>query len=264
MASMFWIAVLLGLVEGLTEFLPVSSTGHLIVTSALLGFEGERAELFEIFIQLGAILGVVVEFRQKLFKLVFELPTQRRSRTFAVKLLIAFLPLAIVGLALRDLITTHLFNPQMVAWALIVGAILILIVEGIRIKPNVHDATNLGWGQAAWIGLAQMLALWPGFSRSAATILGGVVTGLDRRAATEFSFFLAIPVMMAAGCYDLYSNFHHLQPGDGGWLSLSFAISFVVGWAAVRWLLKFVATHTFRAFAYYRIVLGCVLLIYFH
>ena len=260
---MFWVAILLGIVEGLTEFIPVSSTGHLIVTSAMLGFEGERAELFEIFIQLGAILGVVVEFRSKLFKMVRELPTQPSARSFAVKMFVAFLPLAIVGLALRGPIKHYLFNPQMVAYALIGGAVLIFIVEGIHFKPRVYEATELSWGQAFRIGMAQLLALWPGFSRSAATILGGVVSGLDRRAATEFSFLLAIPVMAAAGSYDLYSNYQYLGPGDGKWLTLSFLVAFAVGWVAVRWLLKFVASHTFRPFAYYRIVMGCIILIYF-
>ena len=257
---MLWIALLLGLVEGLTEFLPISSTGHLIVTSALVGFEGKRAEVFEVFIQLGAILAVVWEFRAKLTSVVTGLPVRAQSRRFVLILLLAFLPSAIVGLLVHDYISEHLFSTTTVAFALIGGALLIFLVEALPLKHGTHDVDGVIWKQALWIGLAQCAALWPGFSRSAATILGGLCVGLDRRSATEFSFFLAIPTMFAATFYDLYKNYQHLEAGDGLWLSIAFVVSFVVGWASVRWLLRFVSTHSFQVFAWYRLALGGAIL----
>lgn len=259
---MLWIALLLGLVEGLTEFLPVSSTGHLIVTSALVGFEGKRAEVFEVFIQLGAILAVVWEFRGKLTSIVTGLPVRGESRRFVLVLLVAFLPSAIAGLLVHDYISEHLFSTTTVAWALIGGALLILVVEALPLRHETRQVDGLGWGQALGIGLAQCVSLWPGFSRSAATILGGLCLGLDRRTATEFSFFLAIPTMFAATFYDLFKNYEHLQAGDGVWLGLAFVVSFVVGWASVRWLLRFVSTHSFRPFAWYRLALGASILLW--
>jgi undecaprenyl-diphosphatase len=257
---MFWIAVVLGIVEGLTEFLPISSTGHLIVTSHLLDFGGKRAEVFEIFIQLGAILAVVWEYRARLTRVIVDLPRRAEARRFVLALGIAFLPSALLGLTVHDYISEHLFNPTTVAAALIVGALLIFIVEALPLNLRVTRAEDVSPLQALWIGLAQCLALWPGFSRSAATILGGLVVGLNRRAATEFSFFLAIPTMFAATIYDLYKNYKHLEPGDLFWLAISCVISFVVAWASVRWLLRWVSTHTFRAFAWYRIVVGILIL----
>jgi len=257
---MLWIAILLGVVEGLTEFLPISSTGHLIIVSNLVGFHGKRAEVFQIFIQLGAILSVVWEYRSRLFRVAIDLPRSAGARRFTLNLFVAFLPAAVVGLAIHDWISDHLFNVVTVAAALIVGAVLILVVEALPIRVRTRDAAELTWTQALAIGLAQCLALWPGFSRSAATILGGLGVGLDRRTATEFSFFLAIPVMFAASFYDLAKNHEYLAPGDTVWLALSFVISFLVAWASIRWLLRYVSTHSFRVFAYYRIVLGVVIL----
>ncbi len=261
--SMFWIALFYGVVEGLTEFLPISSTGHLIVTGELLDFRGDRAEVFTIFIQLGAILSVVWEYRTRLFGAVRDLPVKAESRRFAVNLAIAFLPAALLGLAVHDFIAEKLFSVTTVAWALIVGALLIFVVEALPRKPTVHRAEAAGWTQALAIGLAQCLALWPGFSRSAATILGGLGAGLDRRAATEFSFFLAVPVMFAATLYDLWKRHEALSGSDWGWLALCFVISFLVAWASIRWLLRFVSTHSFVPFAWYRIALGVVLLVAF-
>jgi undecaprenyl-diphosphatase len=259
--SMFWVAVILGVVEGLTEFLPISSTGHLIVTNSFLEFHGKRAEVFAIFIQLGAILSVVWEYRERLFGAVRDLPRRREAQAFGANLFLAFLPAAVVGLLVHDWISDHLFRVPTVAAALIVGAVLILIVEAIPRRPRTIRAERVGWQQALAIGFAQCLALWPGFSRSAATILGGLGVGLDRRAATEFSFFLAIPTMFAATIYDLVKNRSSLLPGDAGWLALSFVISFVVAWASIRWLIRFVSTHSFRGFALYRIAVGVVLLV---
>jgi len=257
---MFWVAVILGIVEGLTEFLPISSTGHLIVTERILGFEGARAEVFAIFIQLGAILSVVWEYRAKLIRVTLDLPRSARARGFVRNLVIAFVPAAVVGLLVHDFISARLFSPLTVALALIVGGILILVVEALPLSMRTSDTDALSWRQALAIGCAQCLALWPGFSRSAATILGGMTAGLTRRTATEFSFFLAIPTMFAATVYDLAKNYDELAPGDLSWLALSFVISFLVAWASVRWLLSFVSTHTFRVFAWYRVAFGLLIL----
>jgi len=259
--SMLWVALLLGVVEGLTEFLPVSSTGHLIVTGHLIGFEGRRAEVFEIFIQLGAILAVVWEYRAKLVSETRHLGRALRVGGFAWNLALAFLPAAALGLLVHDFISERLFRPLTVALALIVGGLLILVVEALPLAPRTRNVDAVGPRQALGVGFAQCLALWPGFSRSAATILGGMVAGLDRRTATEFSFFLAIPTMFAATLYDLAKNFGHLAPGDLSWLALSFVVSFLVAWASVRWLLRFVSTHTFRAFAWYRLAFGLLILL---
>jgi len=258
---MFWIALLLGVVEGLTEFLPISSTGHLIVSGHLVGFEGKRAEAFEVFIQLGAILAVVWEYRVRLYRVALDLPHRAAARGFVVNLFLAFLPAALVGLLVHDFISDHLFSPATVAAALIAGALLIFAVEARPRAAATTEAEGIGARQALAVGLAQCLSLWPGFSRSAATILGGMTAGLSRRAATEFSFFLAIPTMFAATFYDLIKNREELLPGDMGWLALAFVVSFFVAWASVRWLLRFVSTHTLRAFAWYRLAFGAVILI---
>ena len=260
---LLWVAILLGIVEGLTEFLPISSTGHLIVAARLVEFEGKRAEVFIIFIQLGAILAVLWEYRARLFRIALDLPRRAAARGFALKMLVAFLPAAVVGLAIHDMISEHLFGPITVAVALIAGALLILLVEALPLRVRTSVAESVSWGQALGIGLAQCAALWPGFSRSAATILGGMCAGLDRRAATEFSFFLAIPTMLGATVYDLLKNYDSLVASDFVWLALSFGISFLVGWASVRWLLGYVATHTFRIFAWYRLAFGIVVLLTF-
>ena len=260
---MIWIAILLGIVEGLTEFLPISSTGHLIVTGHLVGFEGKRAETFEVFIQLGAILAVVWEFRARVWRAISGVFSDKQSQGFAVALIFAFMPAAIAGLAFHDFISDHLFSPRTVGMALIAGAILILIVEALPLKPKVEVAELAGWKRGLMVGISQCLALWPGFSRSAATILGGMVSGLSRRAATEFSFFLAMPTMVAATFYDLFKNREYLEPGDGWPLAISFLVSFIVGWLAVKWLLGFVATHTLRPFAWYRLAVGAIILFMF-
>ena len=258
---MWGVALLLGLVEGATEFLPISSTGHLILTSWLLDFHGPRAEVFEIFIQIGAILAVVVEYRARFTALVLDLPRRAEARAFAVRIALAFLPAAVLGLLAHHFIAEHLFSPRTVALALIAGALLILLVEGLRLQARTHSTDDMSWHQAVGVGLAQCLALWPGFSRSAATILGGLGMGLDRRSATEFSFFLAVPTLVAASGYDLLKNAKHLEAGDALWLTVSTLVSFAVAWASIRWLLRYVSTHDFRAFAWYRIALGAIVLL---
>ncbi|HEX4822766.1 MAG TPA: undecaprenyl-diphosphate phosphatase [Candidatus Polarisedimenticolaceae bacterium] len=248
------IAIILGIVEGITEFLPISSTGHLLLTNHLLGFEGDRAEAFAIFIQLGAILAIVVEYRKRLISDVARKPG------FAVNLGVAFLPAAVIGLLTHHWIKEHLFGPKTVAAALIVGAIAIALVERFRPTAVVARAEEAGVGRSFLIGVAQCFSLWPGFSRSAATILGGLLCGLERQAATEFSFFLAIPTMGAATVWDLYKNRQALDSHDFVWLFVSTAIAFLVAWAAIRWFLRFVSRHSLTPFAWYRIALGLLVL----
>ena len=250
------LSIILGIVEGLTEFLPISSTGHLILTSHLFGFTGDRAEVFEIFIQLGAVIAVIVEYRRKLIDVVMT-----GSWMFFANLLIAFLPAAIAGLLLHDWISATLFGPRTVAAALIVGAVAIVVMEWAKRPGTIETVDEITPARAAMIGLAQCIALWPGFSRSAATILGGLGCGLQRKAATEFSFFLAIPTLGAATVYSLYKKHDLLVAGDMTWLLLATLVSFVVAWASIRWLIRFVATHDLTPFAWYRIALGIVVLL---
>ncbi|HEX5065015.1 MAG TPA: undecaprenyl-diphosphate phosphatase [Myxococcota bacterium] len=261
---MWLVALLLGVVEGLTEFLPISSTGHLILTSELLDFHGKRAEAFEIFIQGGAILAVLVEYRARFTQLAQGLPRSPEARAFAVRLALAFLPAAAIGFLAHDFISDRLFSPRTVAFALIGGALLILLVERMPLKVRTTSTDAMTWHQALGIGAAQCLALWPGFSRSAATILGGLGMGLDRRSATEFSFFLAVPTIVAASGYGLLKNASQLEAGDAVWLGVATLVSFAVAWATIRWLLRYVATHDFRVFAYYRLALGVIVLATLH
>jgi undecaprenyl-diphosphatase len=258
---MWLVALLLGLVEGLTEFLPISSTGHLILTSWWLDFHGRRAELFEIFIQIGAILSVAVEYRARFTDLARDLPRSPAAQAFVLRLAIAFVPAAAIGFLAHDFISEQLFSPRSVALALITGALLILLIEGIHLPVRTVSTDAMTWRQALGVGVAQCLALWPGFSRSAATILGGLGMGLDRRSATEFSFFLALPTIAAASGYGLLKNLQFLEPGDLLWLAVATTVSFVVAWATIRWLLRYVATHDFRVFAWYRIALGVLVLV---
>ena len=258
---MLVVAVVLGVVEGITEFLPISSTGHLILVGTLLKFEGKRAETFEVFIQLGAILAVAWEFRATLFRISKGMVRGDGSREFGAKIAMAFVPVAAVGFLLRDFISEHFFNPVSVAVALIVGAVLIFVVERFHPLPRTHSAEEVSWGQALAIGSAQCLSLWSGFSRSAATILGGLSVGLDRRAAVEFSFFLALPTMFVATTYDLAKNRAHLESGDFLWLGIAFGLSFLVAWGSIRWLLRYVSSHSFRIFAWYRLILGAAVLL---
>jgi undecaprenyl-diphosphatase len=254
------IAILLGLVEGVSEFLPISSTGHLILAVRLCGLEGARAEVFAIFIQIGAVAAVLVEYRARLVAIARGAARSGAERSFVTSVLVAFLPAAGLALLTHDWISAHLFGPRTVAAALIAGAVAILAVERWKPDPTIDHASGVGPARAALIGLAQCVALWPGFSRSAATILGGLLCGVERKAATEFSFFLAIPTLGAATVYDLWKQHDALVPGDLLWLLVATAVSFVVAWASIRWLLRFVATHDLRPFAWYRIVLGLLVL----
>jgi len=261
---MFWISLVLGIIEGLTEFLPISSTGHLIIASELLGSSGRPEATFEvfiIFIQLGAILSVVWEYRARFTRMAIDLPRSPRERGFVLRLLVAFVPSGIVGFLLHDIVIQWLFSVRTVALALIAGAVMMLLVERLSLEVRTRETEHVTWTQAAAIGFAQCLALWPGFSRSAATILGGLGAGLDRRTATEFSFFLAVPTMFAATFYKLYKDHQWLEPRDAGWLAFSFVISFFVAWVSIRWLLRYVSTHSFGIFAWYRLGIGVILLL---
>lgn len=258
------IAVLiLAVVEGLTEFIPISSTGHMVITAALLGFDPPWREPFLVVIQLGAIAAVVV-LRFKELSAIFSRGT-RAVVDVGVKLALGFFPSAILGLLLHDYISALLDSPRGVSAAFIVGGILILIVDRPKATPpagaELHDPlVSVTYKQAFLVGLAQCLALWPGMSRSGATIIGGVAVGLDRHAATLFSFYLAIPTMLAASAYDLLKNRDHLG-GAGLEFGVGMITAFVVAWATIRWFLKFVESHTFRGFAIYRIVAGIALLL---
>lgn len=253
-------AVVQGIVEGVTEFLPVSSTGHLILSGHLLGFEDERAKTFDIFIQLGAILAVLWIYRQRFLEVARTLNREPASRRFVTNLALGFLPAAAIGFLLRHWIKEHLFTPVTVAWALLVGGVLILLVERWKRPDTVSDARDLPPRTALGIGFAQVLALFPGASRSAATILGGYVLGLSRTAATEFSFFLAVPTLAAAAGYDLLKSLPYLTSADIPLFAVGFLVAFVSAFVVIKAFIRYVAHHTFEAFAWYRIAVGALFL----
>jgi len=254
-------AVVLGIVEGLTEFLPISSTGHLIIVGDLINFNGDSAKVFEIVIQLGAILGVAWDYRARLTRTLTHIREKTEQR-FVLNLFVAFLPAAILGFLLHGHIKTYLFNSFTVALALIVGGIAILIIERLPLKVRTNDVDSLGALAAFKIGLAQTFSLFPGVSRAGATIMGGLLAGLSRTAATEFSFFLAIPVMVAATGYELFSNLHALKASELGVLAVGFVMSFISAVIVVKMFLRYVSRHDFSVFAWYRIVFGLIVLFY--
>ncbi|MFK8332251.1 undecaprenyl-diphosphate phosphatase [Pseudomonas sp. BJa5] len=253
-------AVILGIVEGLTEFLPISSTGHQIVVADLINFGGERAMAFNIIIQLGAILAVVWEFRRKIFDVVLGLPKERQAQRFTINLLIAFTPAVILGVLFADLIHEYLFNPITVATALVIGGVIMLWAEQRKHQIKVEQVDDMRWTDALKIGCAQCLAMIPGTSRSGSTIIGGLLFGLSRKAATEFSFFLAMPTMVGAAVYSGYKYRELFQPGDFPVFAIGFVVSFIFAMIAVRGLLRFIANHSYAMFAWYRIVFGLIIL----
>ncbi|NOT16502.1 MAG: undecaprenyl-diphosphate phosphatase [Sulfuriferula sp.] len=255
-------AVILGLVEGLTEFLPISSTGHLILAGDLLNFNDERGKAFEIIIQAGAILAVCWEYRRKIVTVVQGLG-QAESNKFVLNLLVAFLPAAVLGLLFAHKIKEYLFQPVPVAAAFIIGGIVILWAEKREHVVRVDSVEAMSWQDALKIGLAQTLALIPGTSRSGATIIGGLLFGLSRRTATEFSFFLAIPTLLAATVYEVYKHKDLLlsSQGDVMLFAIGFVTAFFSALVAIRALLKFISQHDFVVFAWYRIIFGIVVLI---
>lgn len=259
----FWTlfqVLILGAVEGLTEFLPISSTGHQIIVADLLDFGGERAMAFNIIIQLGAILAVVWEFRPKIVEIVKGLPTERNAQRFTLNLLIAFLPAVVLGVLFADTIHQYLFNPITVAVALVVGGIVMLWAEQRSHVVSVDHVDDMRWSDALKVGFVQCLAMIPGTSRSGSTIIGGLLFGLSRKAATEFSFFLAMPTMVGAAVYSGYKYRDLFQQSDLPVFALGFVTAFIFAMIAVRALLKFIANHSYAAFAWYRIAFGLLIL----
>jgi undecaprenyl-diphosphatase len=256
-------SVVLGVVEGLTEFLPISSTGHLIIAGDLLTYTGEQAKTFEICIQLGAILAVCWLYRQRLLRVVAGLPSDAASRQFVINLVVGVLPAAIFGLLLHKTIKAHLFNPVVVALAMIVGGLIIFLVERRERVPRITEVDQMGWQDALKLGLAQVFSMIPGTSRSGATIIGGMLFGLSRQAATEFSFFLAIPTMFLATGYDVYKSWHTLAHQDLAFFAVGFATAFLSALLAIKGLIRYVAHHNFNIFAWYRVIFGAMALFYF-
>lgn len=266
-------AALMGIVEGLTEFLPVSSTGHLILAGSLLGFTGETAKVFEIAIQTGAMFAVIWEYRERLRNTVVGIGHDAAARRFAMNVLIAFIPAVVLGLAFGKAVKEHLFHPVPVAMAFIVGGLIILWVEarhkrlygemdmqGSR-RARVETVDDMGPLDALKVGLIQCLALIPGTSRSGATIIGAMVLGFSRKCATEFSFFLGIPTLMGAGAYALWKQRDALHAADLPMFAVGTVFAFASALLCIRWLIRFISTHDFVGFAWYRIVFGAVVLV---
>jgi undecaprenyl-diphosphatase len=253
-------AAIMGIVEGLTEFLPVSSTGHLILAATLLDFHDDRGKLFEIVIQSGAILAVIWEYRRRITGTFANAHRDPKARQLLINVAIAFLPLAALGLLFGDVLKEHLFNATTVAIAFIVGGLLILWAERRTHVVRVHSVDEMTALDALKVGIAQAFALIPGTSRSGATIIGGLLFGLSRQTATEFTFFLAIPTLGLASLYSLYDKRHLVVAEDLGMWVVGMAFSFMSAFVCVRWLIRYVATHTFVPFAWYRIAFGLLVL----
>ncbi|GAB4168384.1 MAG: undecaprenyl-diphosphate phosphatase [Rhodocyclaceae bacterium] len=253
-------ALVLGIVEGLTEFLPVSSTGHLIVVGDLLDFNDEKGTIFEIVIQTGAMLAIVWEYRARFGRVLAGLASDAAARRFALNLAIAFLPAALLGLAVGKYIKAALFKPLPVALAFILGAFVILWAERRDHRVRVETVDDMSWSDALKVGVAQAFALIPGTSRSGATIIGGLLFGLSRKAATEFSFFLAVPTLVAAGAWDFYKHRALFDAADLNLFAVGSVAAFVSAFLCVRWLLRYIASHDFTPFAWYRIAFGLVVL----
>ena len=257
-------AAIMGIVEGLTEFLPISSTGHLILAGTLLGFDDEKAKVFDIAIQTGAIFAVILVYWQKIRDTVVALPTEKQAQQFALNVLIAFIPAVVLGLLFGKAIKANLFTPVVVASTFIIGGFIILWAEkrqannpAVARIQAVEDMTIM---DALKVGLVQCLAMVPGTSRSGATIIGGMLLGLSRTAATDFSFYLAIPTLIGAGVYSLYKERALLSLADVPMFAVGLVFAFISAWLCIRWLLKYIATHSFVPFAWYRIAFGVVVL----
>ncbi len=254
-------AAIMGIVEGLTEFLPVSSTGHLILAGALLGLDDAKGKVFDIAIQTGAILAVIIVYWQKIRSTLVALPSEQQAQRFALNVFIAFVPAVILGLLVGKAIKAHLFTPVVVATAFIVGGFIILWAEKRpQSQARIHSVDEMSPLDAMKVGLVQCLAMIPGTSRSGATIIGGMLLGLSRKAATDFSFYLAIPTLIGAGVYSLYKERGLLSASDIPMFGVGLLFSFISAWLCIRWLLRYIATHSFVPFAWYRIVFGLVVL----
>ncbi len=253
-------AILLGIIEGLTEFVPVSSTAHLLLSAKFIDFSYIQNGVFEIVIQLGAILAVCVFYHKKIFKVASGIFTKKSSQNFTLNLIISFLPAAIFGLLFHKAIKLAFFNPFSIAIALIAGGIVILLVEKLNIKPKFLEVDSITKWQALKIGMFQIIAMMPGISRSGATIIGGLFLKLDRKTATEFSFFLSIPTIFAASVFDFYKNYESFNSDGFSLLAIGFVASFISALIVIKWFINFVSTHNFTIFAYYRILLGAIIL----
>jgi undecaprenyl-diphosphatase len=254
-------AALMGVVEGLTEFLPISSTGHLILAGALLGFDDDKAKVFDIAIQTGAILAVIIVYWQKISATVRALPGSADAQRFALNVFIAFVPAVILGLLFGKAIKANLFTPEVVATTFIMGGFIILWAERRQASTvRLQEVEDRRWQDALTVGAVQCLAMIPGTSRSGATIIGGMLLGMSRKAATDFSFYLAIPTLIGAGAYSLYKERALLSMADAPMFAVGLLFSFLSAWICVRWLLKFISTNSFEVFAWYRIVFGLVVL----
>jgi undecaprenyl-diphosphatase len=257
-------AAIMGVGEGLTEFLPISSTGHLILTAALLDMPGEKIKLFEVVIQTGAIMAIVSLYAGKLWETLLGLPRERSAQRFTLNVLIGFLPAALAGVLFIDVIKGVLFQPVVVALGFIVGGLVILWAERLQTqgaRVHVEDVDGVRWTDALKVGLVQCTALVPGVSRSGATIIGAMLLGFNRKAATEFSFFLAIPMLFGAAAYDIYKNRDLLSMADLPLFTVGLLVSWLSAWVCVKWLLRFVGSHTFVPFAWYRIAFGCLIML---
>ena len=261
-------AAIMGVVEGLTEFLPISSTGHLILAGSLLGFDDAKAKVFDIAIQTGAIFAVILVYWQKIKGTVVALPTQRQAQQLAVNVAIAFTPAVVLGLLFGKAIKAHLFTPTVVASTFIIGGFIILWAEARQARaetaPRILDADNMTWTDALKVGLVQCFAMIPGTSRSGATIIGAMLLGLSRKAATDFSFYLAIPTLIGAGVYSLYKERALLSWADAPMFGVGLLFAFLSAWLCIRWLLRYIASHSFVGFAYYRIAFGILILVTAH
>ena len=255
-------AAIMGVVEGLTEFLPISSTGHLILAGSLLGFDDAKAKVFDIAIQTGAILAVIIVYWQKIRATLVALPTERQAQKFALNVLIGFLPAVVLGLLFGKMIKEHLFTPTVVATTFILGGFVILWAERRpQSAARIHSVDDMSPLDALKVGLVQCMAMIPGTSRSGATIIGGMLLGLSRKAATDFSFFLAIPTLIGAGAYSLYKERALLSMADIPMFAVGLFFSFISAWLCVRWLLRYISTHDFVPFAWYRIAFGIAVLV---
>ncbi|MEN9385245.1 MAG: hypothetical protein RL323_2388 [Pseudomonadota bacterium] len=256
-------AALMGVVEGLTEFLPISSTGHLILAGSLLGLHDDKAKVFDIAIQTGAILAVILIYWQRLRDTFVQLPTEARAQKFVLNVVVAFVPAVLLGLLLGKAIKANLFTPTVVATTFVVGGFVILWAERRQLRadtaPRVHTVDGMNLLDALKVGLVQCLALVPGTSRSGATIIGGMLMGLSRQTATEFSFYLAIPTLIGAGGYSLIKDRDLLSWADAPVFLVGLLFAFISAWLCIRWLLRFVATHSFVWFAWYRIAFGLLI-----
>jgi undecaprenyl-diphosphatase len=259
---MEWLdSLILGVVEGLTEFIPVSSTGHLILAGHLLGYEGEKAGTFEVFIQLGAILAVVLLYKERFYGLI---PGDKKEGFAGINglilLFLTTLPAVVIGGLTHGFIKSHLFNPTTVAVGLGIGGVAILLIERFLPKVKKHGVDSLGWREALSIGFFQCLALWPGVSRSGATILGGMMIGVERKTAAEYSFLAAVPVMFAATAYDLYKSLSFLDVSDLATFAVGFVVSFITAWISVKWFIGLLGRYTLKGFGWYRIAVAILIL----